>query len=476
VIEEVHRMASLEEVRKPSASWIADLVFVHGLNGGARTTWDTDGNPSWFAWLPADLPTFAIWSLAYNAPWSKWQAAHAMPLVDTAINALAAMRGHGLGERPICFVAHSLGGLLVKQMLLSIDAFASEYAHILTSTRGVVFLATPHTGADPATWAQYLKWVVRPSTATTDSEAHSPHLRFLNLWYRNRVDRFGIQTQVFFEADPVKGVLVVSPSFADPGLHGVTPIRIDADHFGVAKPTSRTSTVYANTVLFARDVLTPAALTAHTQPGPRPQRDDYLRNILGRVGPDWQSAFTRASTSASVIALPLKNWNVADNTEVDLPQEIEYLHRPDSGIMELLSETLQDQADVLSEYPDLVGPVGTAAESHLALCSLVAALQQLVWPLTTWFYIQSRLSGTGVEQEVGKLTSEDDRRQLRALLERYPEAPTVGHLRQHGAYIADVRQLRHAALAAAESLQINAHAAIHALQKYALRFGLEMPL
>jgi hypothetical protein len=35
--------------------------------------------------------------------------------VDRAVNVLAALYGQGLGEKPICFVTHSMGGLVVKQ-------------------------------------------------------------------------------------------------------------------------------------------------------------------------------------------------------------------------------------------------------------------------------------------------------------------------------------------------------------------------
>jgi hypothetical protein len=153
-----------------------------------------------------------------------------MSLVDRAVNVLAAMKAQGLGDRPICFVAHSMGGLLVKQMLMSVHAFAVEYAPILASTRGVVFIATPHSGADPATWVRYLGWVLRPSMSTIELESHSANLRFLNWWYRHQADELGVRTLAFFETRPTCGVFVVAEAFADPGVSGVTPIGVDADH------------------------------------------------------------------------------------------------------------------------------------------------------------------------------------------------------------------------------------------------------
>ena len=40
-----------------------------------------------------------------------------MPLTDRAKNVLLALQLKGIGERPLFFVTHSMGGLLVKQLL-----------------------------------------------------------------------------------------------------------------------------------------------------------------------------------------------------------------------------------------------------------------------------------------------------------------------------------------------------------------------
>lgn len=51
--------------------------------------------------------------------------------------------------RPIIFVAHSLGGLVCQDALLVCMNPSEEYQRdILSSTRGVAFLGTPHAGSD----------------------------------------------------------------------------------------------------------------------------------------------------------------------------------------------------------------------------------------------------------------------------------------------------------------------------------------
>jgi hypothetical protein len=60
----------------PSASAIADLVFVHGLGGGSRSTWTKSGNPSLYwpqEWLPKDkgFRDVRIHTFGYNSNWDK---------------------------------------------------------------------------------------------------------------------------------------------------------------------------------------------------------------------------------------------------------------------------------------------------------------------------------------------------------------------------------------------------------------------
>src|SRR6202035_3239491 len=56
----------------PSDSAIADLIFVHGLMGGSRSTWTKSAEPSLYwpqEWLPKDVGfrDVRIHSFGYNA-------------------------------------------------------------------------------------------------------------------------------------------------------------------------------------------------------------------------------------------------------------------------------------------------------------------------------------------------------------------------------------------------------------------------
>ena len=62
-------------------------------------------------------------------------------------------------SRPLLFVVHSLGGIVVKQALRRSRASPSTKTHlrgIFESTVGVVFFGTPHRGADPRNFLRHL--------------------------------------------------------------------------------------------------------------------------------------------------------------------------------------------------------------------------------------------------------------------------------------------------------------------------------
>ncbi len=238
-----------------------DVIFVHGMAGGPYETWNvSEGNQNihWAKWLAEVRPDLNFWTLAYPASPSQWKGT-ALPLQYRATNILALLKTRGIGKRPVCFIAHSLGGLLVKQMLhTSIDGGTKEYNYIGKSVRGVVFLSTHHTGADLATLVRYLRFIFRSSVVIEDMTADAPILMELNIWYLNKFEELGIKNKVFFENWPTFGFIVVDVSSGALIARGERPIGIDADHITICKPVNKYSLVYASTRDFVNEVIPPS--------------------------------------------------------------------------------------------------------------------------------------------------------------------------------------------------------------------------
>lgn len=138
--------------------------------------------------------------------------------------------------RPIIFVCHSLGGIVVKKVvlrsrlsiggvLLSFNLkaliLAHEtgvyYAEILSSCRGIIFMGTPHRGADIASWAlrvsQIANTVALLSLRTDllkNLTYNSTILRDISTQFVHRA--MGIQIRTFIEREfalPLSGLVYV---------------------------------------------------------------------------------------------------------------------------------------------------------------------------------------------------------------------------------------------------------------------------
>ena len=177
------------------------VIFVHGLGGDAYDTWQSDGRPEnfWPAWLGRDLPYLDVWTLSYDASPTVWFG-HAMELPDRAGNILALLEAERLEGTPLIFVCHSLGGLVVKQLLrIAAERPNQRLGQFLHRTQGVVFLATPNAGSDVANWADRFRTLIGASAAIQDLKADTAILRHLNAWYRDHAPQEDIATLVFFE-------------------------------------------------------------------------------------------------------------------------------------------------------------------------------------------------------------------------------------------------------------------------------------
>ena len=227
------------------------MVFVHGLGGKADATWrhGVDASTSWPHGVGKEFPEVGVWSLGYPAAPTKWtqilgllserwrDSGYSMALPDRAAQVLDLMVQRGLGRRPLLFICHSLGGLLVKQILRKADdATEPRKRQVVTNTRAVLFLATPHAGAALASLADAFRIVFGATVSIEDLRAHDAHLRDLFEWYRNHAVSLGIETVTYFETRGIKGVLpIVNPTSAHPGV-GRDPVGLDEDHLSIAKP------------------------------------------------------------------------------------------------------------------------------------------------------------------------------------------------------------------------------------------------
>jgi hypothetical protein len=250
---------------------VMDVVFVHGLGGDSWSTWmadDEDIGSFWPNWLAEDVAGLGIWTLGYAASGSKWKE-ESMPLADRGNQMLDLLSIEGLGRRPLAFITHSMGGIVVKQILRNADSFGvKRYEAILAQTRGIAFIATPHSGAHIANFAELAAAIYRTNEQVRELSAHDPRLRELHGWFLNKylqthplVCRSYCEKRELRPEIPLlriklpKGILVVDETSAEPNILGERAIPLDEDHLSICKPADRTAQVYKGMLGFVRDCL-----------------------------------------------------------------------------------------------------------------------------------------------------------------------------------------------------------------------------
>lgn len=247
----------------------ADVIFVHGLGGDAFKTWrnSEDETTSWLHWIGQEFSNVGVWSLGYAAsptkfarllrwlPGSSRDSGHSMALPDRALQVMDLMTQKGFGQRPILFICHSLGGLLVKQILRKSSDATEPHNHITSATRAVLFLATPHTGVILASFLNDFRKILGATVSIEELHEHDAHLRDLHNWYRNHAQQYSIETVTYYELRAIAGILpIVNPTSAHPGV-GRDPVGLDEDHLSIAKPRESDAQVYYAACNLIRDHL-----------------------------------------------------------------------------------------------------------------------------------------------------------------------------------------------------------------------------
>lgn len=258
---EATKLYPISNCDNPNAE--GDIVFIHGLGGDAKSTWHPEGKRDddnfWPVWLGEDLPNLKIWTLDYEAEPSHWKG-QTLTLVDSAIDVLSTL-DMDIGERPIFFITHSMGGLLVKQMLRQgLEYGKPRWKKITEQTKGITYISTPHLGSDIANLVSYvnnfLLKTLRLSINIEELKACHSNLHDLVLAHRNQDILKRIPIEVYVETLNTMGVRVVDKNSADPGIAGVIPEPIRGeDHISICRLKSKEARLYRKTKRFIEETL-----------------------------------------------------------------------------------------------------------------------------------------------------------------------------------------------------------------------------
>jgi hypothetical protein len=228
-----------------------DVVFVHGLFGHPYHTWSTpapgqprkrqrllssrkessdpsshkDGEPpNEIFWLqdilPQALPNARIFTWGYDVRVAKFLSPSSSLSVkqhaETLLSDLVGVRTNfRFRSSKVIFVAHSLGGIVVKKALSLSASSETATGEILRQTAGVCFLGTPHRGARVAYWGSlaldlYKIFGGQPNTNVMETlQENSENLQYITQEFSKLLTRKSFNVYSFREEYPYHGVMIV---------------------------------------------------------------------------------------------------------------------------------------------------------------------------------------------------------------------------------------------------------------------------
>lgn len=146
-------------------------------------------------WLEERFPDIRVIGLNYTSTLSDWYSRYhgcgcqiTQGTIETrAVEFLDHLAAAGVGQngRPVVWVGHSMGGLIVKSIITQAMASAEEREKtVAANTKAIMFLGTPHKGTAVAKLKQHTQMLLSPSMEVREMEENAMpllklHERFL---------------------------------------------------------------------------------------------------------------------------------------------------------------------------------------------------------------------------------------------------------------------------------------------------------
>ncbi|XP_046995255.1 protein SERAC1 isoform X2 [Schistocerca americana] len=212
-------------------------------------------------WLPKDCPYLRIVGVNYDTTISRWSPTCPSEKIkctldDRSEEIMEKLKLAGVGQRPVIWVTHSMGGLLVKKIL--VRAWESGDRNICYKTKGIAFYSVPHLGSPLAELTQAMQILLWPSVEVQELRKDSPELKSLHQKFLQMLPHLQIQVISFAET---KSTLVsplrlqfhfVPVPSADPGVGEI--FEIPQDHLCICKPATQHSFLYQKLVDLTKKV------------------------------------------------------------------------------------------------------------------------------------------------------------------------------------------------------------------------------
>ncbi|KAL3292004.1 ankyrin [Colletotrichum asianum] len=338
---------------------LVNIICVHDIGGSPKTTWHHDESGKMWISDPEFLGNFSnsarVWSYGYNSdpavnmtPSSI--ALHANELLATIMAGYTVNGGGG----PTIFIAHGLGGVIVKKAVI-LSLSCPEYFNIRDSIGGIVFLDTVHHGTDSEGVLKAVKTIaalclqkgsLHPSrddtrqfadavreVNTTFLERLPSELEMLNFIAVRRVD-------LSVDGSETHKTLVVPKRRAELDSSQSKTFTIDCDHFQLTRFPSPENRIYLQLAEQVGDLMTkvsadtsrrvffpPAPPVLRNSPVPRPPSPDPDIPVRPRPPPGRAIGLPPGMIPAANSGSAHQSWLKRKNIEYTKERRDRLIHR-----------------------------------------------------------------------------------------------------------------------------------------------------
>ncbi|KAM0456633.1 hypothetical protein ACHAO4_003663 [Trichoderma viride] len=239
--------ADLPPPEKSGAVRHVDIIAVHGLGGNWLKTWRADDGAIWLRdrvpQLLAEKKIQArVLSYGYNADVIFTNTINTIDIVagDLLSQVYSVRTTDEQKKAPIIFVAHSLGGLVVKAAINKAWTENMHYQNIVDKATGCIFLSMPHRDANLARWARHAATIMKALTGHGNKRLVLAISRSSNEWKRinqNFVFRAAnMFIATFHETQPIGSMMDVDQHSAILGLPEERIVGLPrSDHRNICK-------------------------------------------------------------------------------------------------------------------------------------------------------------------------------------------------------------------------------------------------
>ncbi|KAM3500983.1 hypothetical protein MY10362_005939 [Beauveria mimosiformis] len=217
------------------------VVLVHGIGGHWKDSW-VFSDFNWIdSFLQADVEKADLaaefWSFGYDSRTNTNSVANVKDVARDLLDRIHLHQPRG----SIIFVAHSLGGLVVKQAINMAHVDNGRFGALLKSIEGCVFLGVPHGGADKVWWKTVPGRMVKVCTVGAKGNINFAKSieRSSDIWL-DIAEEFAkyaqaLQIHSFYELNQIYSVQMVDKASARTGLSNEVLHSTAADHVNMNK-------------------------------------------------------------------------------------------------------------------------------------------------------------------------------------------------------------------------------------------------